>query len=217
MTASIDIRCFFDSYLAYKGYQGRGGKKFIRNCIGEESPIVEIHVWTNVSLRTPERTVLSSAHERLYAAVAASLLRKCLWSSCRNDSEEEIFRLSTFVFNGLSWLSVTQNHRCKFPLLFLASQLYHSQQMICTYEPIHGTPSHPRVAYCLAEKPYEPHIENQFNFCQRVLATLRSHKLSPLFASLYLGTLIVELEHDTPPSSLSGRLGGVVPYYCNDK
>lgn len=85
------------------------------------------------------------------------------------------------------------------------------------YEPIPGTLGHPRVADYLAEKPYEPHIENQFDFCQRVLATLRSRKLSPLSASLYLGTLIIELEHDIPPSSLPGRLGGVVPYYCNGK
>jgi hypothetical protein len=85
------------------------------------------------------------------------------------------------------------------------------------YELIPGTPGHPRVADYLAEKPYNPHIETQFDFCQRVLATLRSRKLSPLSASLYLGTLVVELEYDIPPSSLPGRLGGVVPYYCNGK
>jgi hypothetical protein len=85
------------------------------------------------------------------------------------------------------------------------------------YEPIPGTPGHPRVADFLAENPYDPDIETRFDFCRRVLAALSERKLSSLSASLYLRALVIELQNYIPPLSLPGRLGGIVPYYCNGK
>jgi hypothetical protein len=83
------------------------------------------------------------------------------------------------------------------------------------YEMIPGTPGHPRVPDYLADKVYDPGNETRFDFCQRVLVTLSERNLYPLSVSMYFGALIIELRDDILPSSLPGRLGGIVPYYSN--
>lgn len=70
---NINLRCFFDSCLAMKGFQGRGRKKFIRSVFGFGS---EIEALYERFYRPGRPNIHSSSHERAYAAVAASLLRK---------------------------------------------------------------------------------------------------------------------------------------------
>jgi hypothetical protein len=39
----------------------------------------------------------------------------------------------------------------------------------CPYDPLPGTPGHPRIADYIAEQPYDSKVENKFNFCRREL------------------------------------------------
>jgi hypothetical protein len=85
------------------------------------------------------------------------------------------------------------------------------------YDPFPGTPGHPRIADYMAKQPYDSKVENKFNFCRRVIEALSENKLSPISVTFYLGVLVIELKDEIPPSSLPGRLAGVVPFYCNGK
>lgn len=84
------------------------------------------------------------------------------------------------------------------------------------FELIPGIPGHPRVQDMLPSS-YMPQRESQFDFLDRVLVCLLEHKLKPVSASIYLGTLVIELADSIPTSSLPGRLGGFTPYYCAGK
>ena len=83
------------------------------------------------------------------------------------------------------------------------------------YEPIPGNPGNPRVVDFLEGNPYEPNAETQFEFLERLLATLQEKRLSPISCTFYLGSLVVELKNSIPAHTLPGRLGGIVPFYSN--
>jgi hypothetical protein len=84
-----------------------------------------------------------------------------------------------------------------------------------TYNPIPGTPGNPRIPDFLAEKRYDADKEDRFDLCTRVLESLCEYALSPLSVSYYLGALVIELQDDIAPSSLPGRLAGLIPFYSN--
>lgn len=70
---NFNVRCFLDSYLAFKGYQGRGRKKFIKNCFGDGSPLELLY---EKIYRSGRPNIHSTSHERPYARSVPSAQKK---------------------------------------------------------------------------------------------------------------------------------------------
>ena len=83
------------------------------------------------------------------------------------------------------------------------------------YHPIPGKLGNPRNQDWLVDHPYDAEVECEAEFCARVLAAFKDHGLSPISVSLYLGSLIIELKEQIASYTLPGKLGGIVPHYCN--
>jgi len=83
------------------------------------------------------------------------------------------------------------------------------------YHPFPGTVGNPRNPDWLADDPYDSEAETELTFCSRVFRACNVNGFKPVSVSLYLGTLILELKEYVPTNKFPGKIGGVVPYYCN--